>query len=246
MPQKPDHERIIMTPELAELRDCWGYRHRCKTTELFGASLGFIPPQLRYYDPATNISVLEFPPRYMTIEGTKREVTPSWYVIPTPWLVFVGTRDNLYIFARPSPLHSLDDDVYHASYLSNIHADATMCGIIPTLKRPGMGPVAAAMDRVGAFWLSPFNGGVYYTKSNHRHLIVPEAAVHFTHRTVSDYIWPTNWIQYLEWLETQTPAGLCGWAWVKANPLSSYLTIKNKTGFSALVDQIRTKGRVIH
>lgn len=116
--------------------------------------LGLLPPAVRWLSADGLGVILERPPQQLTI--SYRE---TLYTICVPWTIW-GIRlntnrtvDKSFLFARPFPLASLEDELY-AFPLPNMANNSAIA--LPSVRKGHLGQ--ALMEMVETYWNRPFSG----------------------------------------------------------------------------------------
>lgn len=118
--------------------------------------------------------LFDFPPRRRLItvrKGNssryKSSSTPEHreFHIALPWNPTLATRQGIWVFARPGPLTSINDPLFHLP-VSNIHLDGTPCWGYGYPNVEAKAEFDQIYAKVESFWNTNFNGG-WYTRAEH-------------------------------------------------------------------------------
>lgn len=181
---------------------------------------GFIPPYVRWADPANETYLLEFPPTYHIItSGTGKK-----YRIPVPWQVYICKPPNwLQFFVRPAQLKSLDDPVYYG-HMSNVYRDCSPCsgasmgrGVNPKE------PLQRCTAMITYLWSTTFNGGCYLAEGSYKnyHSFPEEKRSNLFPKELQkkwgNNMWPMNHSSDRMWdmMEKYTAHDLLSWEWTE-------------------------------
>ena len=137
------------------------------------ASIGLLPPAVRWLSPDRKIVVFERPPVMQNIEiiQAKRdkigENSNSFnkivYTIPLPWTVYMAFFNadyepvKLKVYVRNEPLTSMDDPIFMIP-LHNFYYDSSLCNPIWNEFYDGINTLAMGVERAfNMVWNSGFN-----------------------------------------------------------------------------------------